>query len=154
MTASPRKNGFTLVETIVATAIIATTLVALAHLFTIGAAQTLNNRYALPAITAAQGKLRELQALTWSYGAGAPELAVSPARTLLEDVPGYVEYLDTNTGVTTTGGRQSAAFIRRWAIRPRTSTEPDTLVLQVCVYRAPKGDPPGTCVASIRTRRP
>jgi prepilin-type N-terminal cleavage/methylation domain-containing protein len=154
MTASPRKNGFTLVEIIVATAIIATTLVALAHLFTIGAAQTLNNRYALPAITAAQGKLRELQALTWSYGAGAPELAVSPARTLLEDVPGYVEYLDTNTGVTTTGGRQSAAFIRRWAIRPRTSTEPDTLVLQVCVYRAPKGDPPGTCVASIRTRRP
>jgi prepilin-type N-terminal cleavage/methylation domain-containing protein len=154
MTASPRKNGFTLVETIVATAIIATTLVALAHLFTIGAAQTLNNRYALPAITAAQGKLRELQALAWSYGTEAPELALSPPRTLLEDVTGYVEYLDTNTGVMTAGGRQSAAFIRRWAIRPRTSTDPDTLVLQVCVSRVPKADPAGTCVASIRTRRP
>jgi prepilin-type N-terminal cleavage/methylation domain-containing protein len=154
MRASPHNNGFTLIEAIVATAIIATTLVALAHLFTIGAAQTLNNRHALPAITAAQAKLRQLQALTWSYGAEAPELALSPSRTLVEDVNAFVEYLDGNSSVITTGGRQSAAFIRRWSIRPRNSTDLDTLVLRVCVYRAPGADLPGACVASIRTRRP
>ncbi len=155
MTPSARpQNGFTLVEAIVATAIVATAIVALAHLFTIGATQALRTRSALLAITAAQGKLRQLQAMTWSYGAEAPELALSPPRALLENASGYVEYLDRATSVLDASERDRASFFRRWAIRPLNSTDPDTLVLQVCVYGSPNADPPGACVASIRTRRP
>ena len=155
MTPFTRDSGFTLIETIVATAIVATALVALAHLFTLGAAQSLHNRYALSALTAAQGKLRQLQAATWSYSGAAPELLASPVDALLDDVDGYVDYFDTNARIVASSARANAAYVRRWSIQPLTAGDPDTLVLHVCVSPRTSGNLASVvCVASIRTRRP
>jgi prepilin-type N-terminal cleavage/methylation domain-containing protein len=155
MTPFTRDSGFTLIETIVATAIVATALAALAHLFALGAAQTLHNRYALSALNAAQGKLRQLQAATWSYSGAAPELVASPAGALLEDVDGYVDYLDTNARIVASSAQGSASYVRRWSIQSLMGGDPDTLVLHVCVSPRTSGDrTSAVCVASIRTRRP
>jgi prepilin-type N-terminal cleavage/methylation domain-containing protein len=156
MTPYSHQNGFTLIETIVATAIVATALSALAHLFVLGAAQTHRNRQALPALAAAQGKLRQLQAAAWTSVSEAPELAASPADTLTANVAGFVEHLDNDMHLmASTAPDADAAYVRRWAIRPLVSGDLDTLVLQVCVSRSFATDARSrTCVASIRTRRP
>jgi prepilin-type N-terminal cleavage/methylation domain-containing protein len=136
-----RSAGFTLVETLVATAIVATAAACLAQLVSIGVRQTVAARATFEAVVAAQRKLEELRAVTWSYSVVGSNIPISPAGTLVKDTPGFVERV---------GGWTS-----RWAVLRRDPTDANVVVMQVCVFDANgTGTQPEACVSTIRTRRP
>src|SRR5262245_51838555 len=111
---SSSARGFSLLETLVAAGLIATAVVALAYLIALAAQRATAGRHAISALAAAQAKVEQLRALTWTYAADATRLSdestdlsvdppapaggsgllPSPPGSLAEDVRGYVDYLD------------------------------------------------------------
>lgn len=130
--------GFTLIETLIATAVAVTAVFALAHLVAAAGGQAARNRRQLPAVVAAQAKLEELCAIEWLAGADPPALAESPPGTLLENVAGYVDDV---------GGS-----VRRWAISRFEPADPDTILVRVCVFRDTVTRQPEACVSTLHTR--
>ena len=148
--------GFSLVEVVVAMAILTTVSLGVAQLF---AASTNANRVAHDRTTTtamAEQKMEQLRSLDWGFdlqGQGLPvtdtttNLAVYPHRdngsglnpspndTLLKNTAGFVDYLDANGVWVGTGDEPTAgaAYIRRWAIIPLPTNPNNTLVLQVLV---------------------
>ena len=150
------ERGFSLAETLFATGILMAVALGVAQLFAVA---TQANRGAKgqtsTAILAAQ-KMEQLRGLTWGFdttGLGLPitdtttDLSVepatntgngldpSPAGTLQNNVPGFVDYLD-QFGVWVGTGAQpppTAVYIRRWSIEPLPTNPNNTLVLQVMV---------------------
>ena len=149
--------GFSLVETLVATTMLAVALTALAELFVISVR---NNAVAkngsFTSVLAAQ-KLEQLRSLTWGFDtlglpisdtttdtAVSPEaptggtgLAPSPTNTLRANTDGYVDYVDPY-GTQLGGGTvipNNAAYIRRWMIEPLPTNPNNTLIIQVLVTR-------------------
>jgi len=146
--------GFSLIEAMVATALLAGAVVSLAQLAGIAARRNASSRHATYAAILAAQKLEELRSLAWGYDpagmpvsdlatdtAASPEtpdggtgLRPSPGRALQADTAGWVDYVDRNGrklggGVRPPGG---TAYIRRWAVQP-LAANPDTLVVQVLV---------------------
>jgi prepilin-type N-terminal cleavage/methylation domain-containing protein len=131
--------GFTLIEVVVAAAILATAAAALAQLLAIATQQSVRNRHALGATIAAQSKLQQLRAVHWTSAVDA--LTASPPRSLVEDTAGFVDYPDR--------------YVRRWSISRRDPLDLDTFILQVCVFRtAGRNTGPDACVGTVRARRP
>jgi Tfp pilus assembly protein PilV len=134
-------RGFTLVEALVAATLVATAAVALAHLVALGATQSASNRYSLEALVSAQTKLEQLRSATFSHAAASADLNASPAGALHTSTPGFNDVVDDIT--------------RRWTIRRLDAGDPNTLVLDVCAFRATdRRRPKEACVSTIRTRRP
>jgi prepilin-type N-terminal cleavage/methylation domain-containing protein len=154
---SNSQSGFSLIETLVATTLLAFALTSLAELFAVSAK---NNSVArngtFTSILAAQ-KLEQLRGLTWGFDvlglpmsdtatdtAVSPELttggtglAPSPSNTLQGNVNGYVDYVDAY-GVQLGGGTvvpANTAYIRRWLIEPLPTNPNNTLVIQVLATR-------------------
>jgi type II secretory pathway pseudopilin PulG len=152
-----RESGFSLVETLVATTLLALALTSLAELF---AVSVKNNAIAkngtFTSILAAQ-KMEQLRGLTWGFDilglpisdtatdtsvspetpAGGTGLAPSPSNTLQANTNGYVDYLDA-TGGALGGGSvvpNNTAYIRRWMVEPLPTNPNNTLILQVLVTR-------------------
>jgi hypothetical protein len=78
----------------------------------------------------AEQKLRELN---------AESLSLSPDSALLENVSGYVEYLDKR-GVLLGGGatpKPQTAYIRRWSVTAAPSNPDEQVVIRVLIL--PKG---------------
>jgi prepilin-type N-terminal cleavage/methylation domain-containing protein len=133
--------GFTLVEVLVAITLVASAGVALAYLVALGSRQAVGTREAFHALMAAQSKLEELRALTWSYSVPGSDIATSPAGTLAADTPGFVD--------------RSPLFVTRWAILPRDPSDADVVVMHVCVFDAvTASEQAEACVSSVRTRKP
>ena len=149
--------GFSLVETLVATAILASALVALAELFGIAVKTNQTSRTNTFAAILAEQKIEQLRGLTWGFDAiGLPlsdtttDTAVSPeaptggtgltpatSNTLRASTNGYVDYLDA-FGVQLGGGTvppAGTAYIRRWMIEPLPTNPNNTLIIQVLVTR-------------------
>lgn len=154
-------DGFTLLETLVATSILVTALAGIAQLFVLGVRVTRQSGSHGTALVAAQAKIETLRALVLTYGPAGdmvtdPALEVSPASSLREDTAGYVDALDANGRVVHDEG--GVAFTRRWAIAPIDSREPRAVVIEVCVFRAPAdGVSPvaaEACLATVRSRQP
>jgi prepilin-type N-terminal cleavage/methylation domain-containing protein len=119
--------GFSLVEVMIATVLLATSLTALAELFVISVR---NNAIArngtLAAVLAAQ-KVEQLR---------AANPTPSAANTLQVSTDGYVDYLDPNGATVGDGGAaipENAAYIRRWSIEAVPASS--VFVLQVLVTR-------------------
>jgi hypothetical protein len=158
-----RKNafdgGFSLVEALIASFLIASAVVGLAHLVALAARQSLASRQAASALTIAQAKLEELRRAVWSYEASGGRvssamLSPSPPRSLHEDADGYVDFVDVSGNVVAPS-IELPQFARRWAVAPLDAANIDTLLLQVCVFNGPPFDGrPTACVAGIRTRQP
>jgi prepilin-type N-terminal cleavage/methylation domain-containing protein len=131
--------GFTLIEAVVAAAILATAAATLAQLLAAATHQSARNRHALAATIAAQNKLQHLRAVRWTTTVDG--LTASPPRSMLEDTAGFVDYPDR--------------YVRRWSISRRDPLDLDTFILQVCVFRV-VGRNPGldACVGTVRARRP
>jgi len=133
------RDGFTLIEVVVATAILASAAAALAQLLATASVQSARNRHALTATIAAQSKLQQLRAVRWTTTVDG--LTASPLRSLLEDTAGCVDYPEP--------------YVRRWSISRRDPLDPDTFVLQVCVFRTTgRQAVPDACVGTVRARRP
>jgi type II secretory pathway pseudopilin PulG len=147
--------GFSLVETIVATGLLATSLVALAQLLAVGTQTNAVARSGTLATILAQQKMEQLRSLTWGFDvsgiplsdvstntAMAPEsptggtgLQPSPQDSLWRDSTGYVDYLNA-AGEVLGGGPsipRGTVYVRRWSIQPLPADPNHTLVLQVLV---------------------
>lgn len=159
-----RRDGFSVIEVLIAATLVASTLVGLAHLVAVGAQRALASRHSAGALAAAQSKLEELRAASWTYAAdgtrqSASVLAPSPPGSLDEDTSGYVDYLDGfGQSVPPAGGETAPDYVRRWSITPLAAGDLDTLVLRTCVFTArgvrlasPMAE---ACVVSVRTRTP
>ena len=140
---SPRLHvharGFTLVETLVAIALVASAAVALAQLVALGRRQTSAGRDTLQSAIAAQGKLEELRAITWSHTVPGSDVPLSPPNSLTSDVPGFSDW--------------TGPFLRRWGVVRREPLDADVVVMTVCVFGG-QGVPPGACVVSARAKQP
>ena len=149
--------GFSLVEVLIATMLLATALVMLAQLFVLSTQSNIGARNTTFTAVLAQQKLEELRALTWGFDtqglpisdtstntavspetpAGGTGLAPSPAGTLGANTNGYVDYIG-QFGDKLGGGAAPPAntvFVRRWSVEPLPSNPNNTLVLQVLVFR-------------------
>jgi prepilin-type N-terminal cleavage/methylation domain-containing protein len=150
-------SGFTLVEVLVALALLTIVSVGIVWLFTMAIDAGRTSRERTMAVPLASAKLEQLRSLEWRaevtamgttsrsdlttnlsvdpIADGGPGLSESPPGTLDASLPPFVDYLDRfgrwiGTGASPPAG---AVYIRRWAVRP-LATDPDrTLALQVLV---------------------
>ena len=148
--------GFSLAEVLISMGILTAVSLGVAQLFAVSTRANLVARGQTSTTAMAEQKMEQLRSLTWGFdpeGQGLPvsdtstNLAVdpplptgaglnpSPLDSLEQNTPRYVDYLDAHgtqvgTGMTAPG---SAAFIRRWSIRPLPTNPNNTLVLQVLV---------------------
>jgi type II secretory pathway pseudopilin PulG len=149
--------GFSIVEVLVATGLLATALVALAQLFAIATTTNANARSSTITMILAEQKIEQLRGLQYTFDrAGLPvqdtetDLAVYPPaaaggkglsphtdNTLQANTDGYVDYLD-QYGRTLGGGTVipgNTAFIRRWSVEPLPTNPNNVIILQVLVTR-------------------
>lgn len=136
--------------------ILATSLIALAHLFALATTQNLASRRATSATILAQEKMEQLRSLAWGFDqlnlpisdyqsntavdpptpTGGGGLAPSIGDTLSANVVGFVDYIDSN-GRQLGGGAlppPGTAFVRRWSVEPLPTNPNNTLVLQVLTF--------------------
>jgi type II secretory pathway pseudopilin PulG len=154
------ERGFSLIEAVTATSIMAVAVLSLAQLFVISTNANRSARTTTFAAVLAQQKMEQLRGLAWGFDTiGLPisdtdsDLTVTPARAgggkgltpsptgvespLRKNVIGYCDFLDA-AGVSLGGGDvppPNTAYIRRWSIEPLPTNPNNTLVLQVLVTR-------------------
>ena len=149
--------GFSIVEVLVATGLLASALVALAQLFAIATTTNANARSSTVTMILAEQKIEQLRGLQYTFDrVGLPvqdtetDLAVYPPlatggkglsphtdNTLQVNTDGYVDYLD-HYGRTLGGGTvipENTAFIRRWSVEPLPTNPNNVVILQVLVTR-------------------
>jgi prepilin-type N-terminal cleavage/methylation domain-containing protein len=150
-----KNSGFSLVEALIATAIVSVLAVSVAPLLIVSAERADAARTMSTAALLAGTKLEELRAVPWDSAL----LAVSPANALATDTPGYVDYLD-RAGEAGDGGSAGpppdTAYIRRWSVAPLPAAPDRAIVLQVAVSSHPprsSGAIPDVQLVAVRARR-
>lgn len=142
------QSGFSLIETTVATGLLAVALIGLAQLLAIGVENNAAARRRTIAVILAEQKMEQLRALKWhdtttdttlahEPATGGTGLSPSPEGTLQRNSNGYVDYLDAR-GVQLGGGivqPAGTAYVRRWSIEPLPANPIKTLIIQVFVMR-------------------
>ena len=132
----PRRcDGFTLIESLVALALVVTIALGSAQLFTIAIARNLSAREQLAMALLASTKVHDLAAVA----AGAT-LTLSPADALERSAPGWA---DTETQA----GRR---YVRRWRVAAVPGFEDDVVAIAVRV--TPEAGPGEVRVVTIRER--
>ena len=150
--------GFSIIEVLVATGLLASALVALAQLFAIATATNAAARNSTLTMLLAEQKIEQLRGLQYTFDrAGLPvqdtttDTAVYPPvaggkglaphtqneNTLQDNYEGYVDYLD-HWGRTLGGGSvipDNTAYIRRWSVEPLPTNPNNIIILQVLVTR-------------------
>ena len=149
-------RGFSLVEVMIAMAILTAVSLGVAQLFAATGRANLIARGQTSTTAMAEQKMEQLRSLTWGFdleGLGLPvtdtssNVAVypqtqtgsglnpSPARSLIENTSGFVDYLDATGRWVGTGSTPppTAVYIRRWSIEPLPTNPNNTIVLQVLV---------------------
>lgn len=151
-------SGFTLLETLIATGILVTALAGIAQLFVLSAHLARQASTSGAALVSAQDKLESLRSLPFAYDADGsaitdPALQISPPGSLAEDVERYVDWVGPS-GVSSESEGE-AEFTRRWRVSAIGSSEPDTVSIEVCVFKAPAGNHGAeVCLSTIRSRQP
>ena len=123
-------RGFSLLEVLVATSLVAVGVSALAHLAVLGGHANLHARQTTIAAVLAQQKMEDLVA-----DAAAATLTESPAGTLASTVAGYADFTDL-AGRVLSGGPTppaDAAFLRRWAVAPMPGSPGHSWIMRVLV---------------------
>jgi len=154
-------RGFSLLEVLVATAIMVVAAAGLAQSFAIASRANRSARATTMAALLAQQKMEQLRGLAWSvdpFGVplGDAALGASPPGSLDANTAGYCDFVDAS-GNALGGGTtppSGAIYVRRWSIDPLPAN-PGTLVLNVSVARLPGGaaQPDDVRIATIRTRK-
>jgi prepilin-type N-terminal cleavage/methylation domain-containing protein len=164
--------GFSLLEVMVASTVLAGAVVAVAQIFAIATASNAEARATSEATMLAWQKIEQLRSLAFTRDdAGQPitdegadtaaeppgafggtGLGSSPAGTLDRDTGGYVDYLD-GFGESRGGGARppgGVRYRRRWAIE---ADGPDRLILRVRVLPVGR-EIEAASVVALRTRLP
>lgn len=147
-------TGFTLVEVLVALALLTVIATGVAVLFAVAIRDARAARDQTTTVVLASQKMEQLRSLTWGLDtAGAvvsdlttdlsrspPDasgsgLSPSPAGVLDVNTPGFVDFLDSRGQWTGTGSvaPPAATYIRRWSIEPLASDPANSLLFQVLV---------------------
>jgi prepilin-type N-terminal cleavage/methylation domain-containing protein len=152
-----REAGFSLVEVMVATTLLAIAMTSLAQLSAVATRSNNVARNGTFTQILAEQKMEQLRGLTWGFDtlglpvsdvatdttvvpqatSGGTGLAPSPGNTLRASTAGYVDYIDPQ-GNSLGGGTvvpANTAYIRRWLIEPLPTNPNNTLILQVLVTR-------------------
>jgi prepilin-type N-terminal cleavage/methylation domain-containing protein len=151
--------GFTLIEVLVALALLVAMALGVAQLIAASTHAVQRSRAHAAALILAAAKMDELRSLAWTYEPavegfaaldrsdrdtdvsrpdhppGGAGLSASPDDALAVNTVGYVDYLD-GSGRWVGNEREppsDAVFVRRWAVRPVAADPGRTLVLQVLV---------------------
>ena len=105
------EDGFSLIETLVATGLLVVAVVTLAQLFGIAVRSNVASRDVTYATVLAVQKLEELRAIDTEFIDPSPPMALSA------DTPGWVDYVD-RFGRTLEGQNRprKTAYLRRWSI--------------------------------------
>lgn len=149
-------RGFTLLETLVATGILVTTLAGVAQFFVLGSQLTRQAGASSAALLAAQARLELLRGQAFTYDPSGiavtdPALEPSPESSLDEDIDPYVDWLDADGQAT--DSEAEAVLSRRWRVTALGNTTPDAIAIEVCVFRFGARSADG-CLSTIRTRQP
>jgi hypothetical protein len=152
-----REAGFSLLEVMIASGILATALIALGQLFAVALMANTSSRSTTYASVLAEQKMEELRALTWGFdtsglpvtdtttdtasseddAAGGTGLTPSPETALQQNTVGYVDHVDmfgSKVGKDATPP-ESGIYTRRWSIEPLPTNPNNTIVIQVLVTR-------------------
>lgn len=158
------EDGFTLLETVVATGVLVTALAGLAQLFALTARSARDAGDQDAALSAAQDKIEVLRSLPFAYGPlgeAITDRGMEPSSngSLGVDSAGFVDYLNASGEVVDVGrAGHGAMWTRRWRIAPLDNFAPEALVVDVCVFAYPAGglSAPAAqvCLATVRTRQP
>ena len=150
-----RDDGFTLLELLVALAMIAVLAGATASVMAVAGRSLVRSRLDTTAVMLAHRRLEQLRALSWGFGsAHAPRLGVdletglsgrdpmpggtglgaAPSDALDVNTPGFVDHLDAAGRWIAAGTAvpSGARFTRRWTVQHVTGF-PDIVILQVRV---------------------
>ena len=127
---SSSDKGFSLLEALIATSIMAVGVAALAQLAGLSLYANVQARQTTVAPVLARQKIEELVA-----EAAVGGLAPSPAGTLASDVAGYCDFVDRAGRPLGAGPSPPAesAYARRWSIEPLPASPAHTSILQVLV---------------------
>ncbi|HXG87940.1 MAG TPA: type II secretion system protein [Vicinamibacterales bacterium] len=149
------ESGFSLIETMIATMLLATAVAGTAQLMVIATRGNIAAQRSTFATTLAQDKIETLRGLAWGFDElGLPindyttnltvdpptndgvGLSPSPGDSLAANTTNYVDYLDRDGRIIGTGPTvpNGASFVRRWSIEPLPTNPNNTLILQVMVY--------------------
>jgi prepilin-type N-terminal cleavage/methylation domain-containing protein len=135
--------GFSLIEVLVATAVVAVGVTSLAQLFAVAARANRIATATTMTLLLAQQKMEELRA---DAAASSP----SPPSALFANTPGYFDHIDrngTSLGEDSTVPSAGAIYLRRWAVEPLEGVEGTSgsagsaLVLKVRVLERSSGAP-------------
>jgi prepilin-type N-terminal cleavage/methylation domain-containing protein len=159
-----RQRGFSLIEILVAIALLIIMAVSLAHLFSVGRQANDRARVLSVASVLAAEKMEQLRSLSWSFDVtgmpssdtsadvtSSPErptggggLRPSPADALDRNVDGYCDFLDAAGSSLGTGTSPplNTSYIRRWSVAPLAADPANGLVVQVRVVSRSAGDVP------------
>jgi type II secretory pathway pseudopilin PulG len=147
--------GFSLVEALVASAILAIGITSLAQLLVLSARASASAKTTTYASLLAQQKMEQLRGLTFGFDSlglpltdttsdvtvvpervdGGTGLSPSPPGALRTNTSGYCDFVD-GAGRWLAGGARpppGTTFVRRWSIEPSPTGPNDALVLQVLV---------------------
>jgi len=153
---SSNAQGFSLIEVVVAMAILTVVSLGVAQLFAASTRVNLIARGQTSTTMLAEQKIEQIRSLTWGFDSSGEGLPVSdttsnltiyptdqtgagmnptPSDSLEQNTTGCVDFLDANGGWVGTGGTPPAAavYIRRWSIQPLPTNPNNTLVIQVLV---------------------
>jgi hypothetical protein len=152
--------GSTLVEAVVAAALLVTVATGTATLILLGHQMGQRTEQSIAATSLAAARLESLAAVAWEYdlGGGAPvvqAMAVTPGDALDQNLADRSETTDEAGRVVGSPGAESPRFVVRWAVWS-VPTAMDARAIEVCVFRWPgaTGAMPLTCLASARVRQP
>lgn len=156
---SSGQAGFSLIEVLVATAIMATGVLTMAGMFGLATKSNLSGRSNTYATVLAEQKLEQLRSLAWGFDidnlpvsdqstdtttvpenpVGGTGLTPSPDGSLRENIKGWVDHLDAQGAIVGNDeiGPNGAVYTRRWSVEPLPTNPNNTLIIQVLVTRNP-----------------
>jgi prepilin-type N-terminal cleavage/methylation domain-containing protein len=153
-----RDAGFSLIEVLVAVALLMVVSLGVAQLFAVATKANFSSKGQTSTALLAVQRMEQLKSLAWGFDLDSSALGLpisdiatnlsgaepsgdgnglnpSPPNTLTQNITGYVDYLDADGAWVGNGGTPpaDASYIRRWAITPLPTNPNNTLVFQVRV---------------------
>jgi prepilin-type N-terminal cleavage/methylation domain-containing protein len=139
-----RTRGFTLIEVVIAIALLVALSIGAATLLSLTLNTLDHSRQRAMALVLARSKLEQLVSLTSSVRDVESGPPPSPADTLTTSREGYVDYLDAQGQSVPDGAAAGAAatvpaaacYVRRWAVERTGGGASELLIVQVMVTTA------------------